>query len=55
MKVWIDSVGNVVWEDPNNRDPLLIQLDSNTRLSWTHWLYDGIERENVDGLWMILE
>jgi len=31
MKVWIDSVGNVVWEDPNNRDPLLIQLDSNTR------------------------
>jgi len=54
MKVWIDSVGNVVWDD-GNRNSFTINLDATTRRRWTHWLYDGIERENVDGLWMILE
>jgi len=56
MKVWIDSVGDVVWND----NPKII-----TKRSWNGFLRDGVRLENIkigrrlgdhlNGLWMILK
>ena len=52
MKVWIDSVGDVVWND----NPKII-----TKRGWNGFLRDGVRLENIkigshlNGLWMILK